>query len=343
MLKSLDLTLIDREWLGRILAQPAELSPRLAYAQVLEQDGEQLRAQIVRLTCSALALEDISGLGALLDQLPEHQIGWSRLIGAKLIAEMEKRHLSKYVPRWMPHVLPALSADVAPCTEPLPVGSSFFWGDPDLPEDFEWPDYANCLRFFDEFPECDPAPKCHFIGQFNLAGIGPAMFGTCGLDQGLLSVFAFDEYDNYGISEVAIFLFPDVSRLRRVKHPVLDEANSPRPCHRVSLEYGLTIPESYEGPWSEQMAVAEGDGDDTAYCSAHGHVLCESGGGRFGLFGHLQATTGRDPTPDASWQRLLCVPGGEDRVIWHHVAVRREDLVAGNIAGCRAVWVDMDG
>lgn len=336
---SLDLTAIDREWLSIVLAQPADVSVRLTYAQVLEQNGDLLRASIVRQTCNALMLEDASELDDLLNQMSAHHVGWSRLIGAKLIVEMEKKHLSKYVPRWMPHVLPALCADESPCSLPPSIGSSFFWGDPDLPKGFKWPTYGDCQRFFGDNSEIDSTSKCHFIGQFNLAEIGPAMFGTCGFTQGLLSLFAFDEYDQYGLSEVAIFLFPDLSKLRRVKHPVLDEANLRRPCHHISLEYGLTIPEAYDGPWSGQMALDEGDGDD----SVQSEILWEVGVGRFGLFGHLVSTSGGDPTPDVDWQRFLCVPNDEERVNWHHIAIRREDLAAGNIAGCRSVWVDMDG
>ncbi len=128
-------------------------------------------------------------------------------------------------------------------------------------------------------------------------------------------MFAWDDFENYGISEVAIFLFPDVSNLRRVKHPVLNEANQRRPCHRVSLEYCLTMPEAYDGPWSAQMAVAEGDGDGPDDDFPHSAIVWECGISRFGLFGHLQAASGGDPTPDANWQRLLCVPGGEDRFV----------------------------
>ncbi len=339
MLKSLDLTPFDREWLGRILARPAEISPRQSYAQALAQEGEVLRAEIVKLTCSALLLENIGTLDDLLEQLPAHHIGWSRLIGATLIVAMAKRNLSKYVPRWMPFVLPALTADENPTKKAPPIGSTFFWGNPDLPEGFKWPEYSDCQRFFEELPESYSTRKCHFVGQFNLAELGLTMFGSCGLTEGLLSVFAYDEYDEYGISEVAMFLFPDLRSLRRVKHPNLDEYNSRRPCHRISFEYCLTIPDD-AGPWAKKMALAKKDGNK--FSSVHEDIIWDCGISRFGLFGHVHSTGQRDPTPDTDWQRLVSLPGDEERFVWHHIAIRREDLQAGNIENCRLVLTTMD-
>lgn len=333
----------DHEWLARILARPAEIPIRQEYAGALERDGDATRAEIVRLTCRALALEKDAGLRDRLQELPEQWSGWARLVGARLISEMEQKGLSAYVPRWMPFALPGLALEVTPDPETPPIGSTFFWGDPDLPEGVDWPTYADCTRFFGPCSDIDPDSRCHFVGQVDLAQLARSPAAVGGPATGLLSIFAFEEYERLGIAEIAVMIFRDVSRLRRVPHPPLDEANQRRPCHRATLQHVLTLPENYDGPWAEAMAFVEGDGRRSHDASAFDHVLQESGGERFGLLGHLRATTGGDPTPDRDWQRLICVPSGPERVIWHHVAIRSDDLATGNLERWRSVWVDMDG
>lgn len=333
----------DRDWLARILARPAEIPVRQLYADALERDGDPARAEIVRLTCRALDLATDVGLRDRLQELPEQWSGWARLVGARLISEMEQRGLSAYVPRWMPFVLPGLAVEVTPDPETPPIGSTFFWGDPDLPEGVAWPTYADCTRFFGPIPEIDPGSRCHFVGQIDLAELARSPAAVGGPATGLLSIFAFEEYERLGIAEIAVMVFRDVSRLRRVPHPELDEANQRRPCHRVAFQDVLTLPENYDGPWEEAMAFTEDDGRRPPHGSAFGHVLQESGGGHFGLLGHLRATTGGDPTPDRDWQRLMCVPSGPERVIWHNVVIRSDDLAAGHLERWQSVWVDMDG
>ncbi len=101
----------------------------------------------------------------------------------------------------------------------------------------------------------------------------------------------------------------------------------------------LTIPDSYDGPWSHDVALEEGplDSED------HRPALEESSGDRFGMFGYLRGTTGGDPTPSREWQRFFCVPVDAEAVIWHHVAIRTTDLAAHRFDDWRAVWVDMYG
>jgi hypothetical protein len=341
------LTQEDREWLARLLARPADVETREGYARALDDSGDPLRAHVVRLTARAIATGADVGLRDVLGALSSS--AWARLIGASLLAEMESLGVSGYAPRWMPHVLPALSLHLEPePNEDRPIGSTYFGGDPDLPAGTPWPTLEDCATFFGESRSVDPRSACHFIGQLAVSDLRQGLFGVTWPEHGLLSLFAFDEYDRHGISEVHVRYWSDIRQLRRVQHPVLDEANARRAPRRAVLEHALTIPDDYEGPWSADVRLAPEDDrgvpghSGSPRVRSYRHLMSAGGGRRAGIFGHHSATTGADPTPDREWQRLFCVPDG-DGVGWHHVAIRRTDLAACRLERWRSVWVDMDG
>ena len=339
----------DRAWLARVLARPADVNTREAYACALDDAGDPIRAHIVRLTARAIAAGADVGVREALGALLPSRRAWSRLIGASLLAEMESLRVSSYAPRWMPHVLPALSLRLeADPNADRPLGSTFFGGDPDLPEGTPWPTFADCATFFGEARVVDPASPCHFIGQLTISDLRHGLFDAAWPAHGLLSIFAFDEWEQHGISEVHVRHWPDTRQLRRVRHPVLDEANARRRPRSASFEHALTIPDNH-GPWSAEVRLApEDDGGVPGHSGSprvpsYTHLMRAGGGHRAALFGHHATTTGAtEPTPDRAWQRLFCVPDDGD-VVWHHVAIRRSDLAIGRLDHWRSVWVDLGG
>ena len=53
---------------------------------------------------------------------------------------------------------------------------------------------------FTPISEIDPSSPCHFVGQFDVADLAKSPVNLGGAPTGLLSIFAFDEYDTFGIS-----------------------------------------------------------------------------------------------------------------------------------------------
>ncbi len=332
----------ERELLESVFRSKHDLPSLEAYAAALEQGGEQRRANILQLILEAIKLggkaKDLDNrLRVASDALSASEIGWSSLMGLEVARTAAQNGTLDRIAGWLSLALPALDVKWRLASAPDEVGTSRFYGDPDLPPDFPWPTLGECSSYFELKPsDIDPTSRCRFVAQINCDDLAvlPGVEHLRGL--GLLSVFAFSEYDKFGISEVCALHFPSDTRLVRRPHLDLDEANERMPDRSVEFTPTLSLPEHYDSPWADDVAKI-------------GRLNPDELGGRdtpaerFGLLGHTHATTGADPSLGKKWQRLFCFPADDYQAIWHHVIIKNDDLARGELEHCQGTWVDMDG
>lgn len=123
--------------------------------------------------------------------------------------------------------------------EKLPAGTSRFWGNPDLPEDTQYPMYID--NEGDEFPYW-------FICQINLEDLSPYDVDNLLPHKGLLSFFAkIDHYlDSFAATDcisgfisdadaVKVMYFPSLDNMREVV--LVDDGNNPVTPHELSIKF----------------------------------------------------------------------------------------------------------
>ena len=330
--------------LSAIHRSPRDLSLRLVYADELDDEGDRLRAEVLRHTVRALEGDPGAGLAVHIDELTALHPGgaeWADLVGARALAALPAHEVS---PRWWPLALstarPCIQLEREAATEPGPVGTSRLFGDPDLPPGFPWPTYRDASSWFGvSSGDVAPDARCRFVGQLSAADLRRSPAGGALPEAGLLSFFAFMEYESLGITEAWVHWFPDARGFVRTPHPALDEANHRLPEHRPRLRHALSHPEDAD----QHAALASIAEQHKEAWEGLRSFAWSQNGDRFGVFGYLQATTGGNPTPDASWQRLICTPTDLEGIVWNHVAVKVEALGAGRMDPWEVVWADMDG
>ena len=145
-------------------------------------------------------------------------------------------------------------------------------------------------------------------------------------DTGLLSFFAFYDFDSCD-DGVRVLYFPDVTQLGRTAVPQsLSEANEVRPVKALSFEEGLDLPGG-DGPWKAELALSE----DNDYACLFGNYGTP-------FLGYFQGTTGGDVTPDKNWQHLISL----EPSVRFHIQIHNDDLQARNFDNVQVVWIDYD-
>jgi len=321
--------------IAAVVDSPTADEPRVEYADWLRSEGDEARSSIVQATrVRSLVLVT---LGTELSALRGGHVGWSRLIGAQLIQQACDLGLQRFVERWLRLARPALELVVGAPVEEAPVGASRLWGDPDLPGGTRWPTLADCKRWE---PEIDlPADSpCQFLGQISLDELSSTAAADALPSTGLLSIFAHHEWETTGSSSICLKYFGSTEGLERVAHAHTDQDNARLQSRSVDLVDALTLPESYESPFSDAIGFAR---TDTELDQKYRQVSLASSGGILGLLGHDRATTGADPTPAADWERLINVPLEPDYGVLH-LAIQHEKLHAAQVEDHEFVWVDFD-
>lgn len=345
----------EADFLDKLAREPRSNEVLEIYADWLEQRGEPVRARVLRATVLA-AREPamVVELSEALAHLDRSAREWSRVVGASLVRGILETHGPEPLDALMDLARPALifgdydeelavtpygrtiiTERFGPVTEaeenPPPAGT-FLWGDPDLPPDMPWPTAGDCLVMEDSprWSETESRAKCRFLGQLNLAALGP-LFSRLP-SSGLLSFFGYlDEDRSWATPKVCYF--PDTSILKRIDHPATNARN-----HRISpraprLTRALQLPAEGE-PWRSSLPSSV---DEDMY------QQLGTAGDRRGFFGYLQPTTGHDPSPDVGWVRLACLSHSPDELIYYHMGIPETELEEGRFDLCRFVWVDLDG
>jgi uncharacterized protein (TIGR02996 family) len=171
-------SLDENAFITALVANMADEAPRLIYADWLEERGDS-RVTYVRDLASA-----ISRLrsGTRLPESTSHPRSWTNMLGVPLfegIVELDLEDVREEVLRLAKPIV-SIETEVAD-DDQIPVGASRFGGYPDLPNDVEW-------------PACAHGPL-GFLGQINLADLNLTQVGHTLPRNGLLSIFAYQDYE----------------------------------------------------------------------------------------------------------------------------------------------------
>lgn len=168
----------DTKFLAAIAADLNEEAPRLIYADWLEEQGDP-RAKYVRELVAA-----VRTLGPS-TSLPKskHPADWLNALGVPLYEGL----IAEGIPELRAPLLRLARPIVGISTKrtkdaSIPIGASKFGGEADLPKGVDWPEWERgCLGF---------------LGQINLADLVGMPAAAALPDSGLLSFFAYQNYDD---------------------------------------------------------------------------------------------------------------------------------------------------
>lgn len=338
----------ELRFLRDVVADFARSSPKDAYANWLESQGDLVRAKFMRDYANAYRALDLM----LMPDLSLVPALWSRIVGASMLKSMlefinptNREQLRVLVDRIFGLVRPSLSMcydernDADPTYVP-PIGGSFLFGYPDLPTGTAWPTFSDCLTFTVgdwDFPGDDP---CCFIGQINFSDIAGAVVANRLPSNGLLSFFANIETEEYGTFSICVKRTSLPTELVRKTPPTNTRAdNLPVTARKLMLTEQLSLPDYADSPWENQLGLDEfGDLVLRIYKKA-GAAGCTDW--HLGFFGHLHGTTGGDPSPDCEHLRFASIRVSADAGI-AHLAIRESDLGECRTETLKYVWLDWD-
>ncbi len=346
-------------FLNKAIADFSENGPRREYASWLLENGETNRAKAVFATIEAYQSLKPKVLSPWIAPnvferfrsrpLNDH---WKNLIGLPLLQTLsewsplyDRAEISEFKEALFSSLAPSLVLDYDVALEDPPIGTSRLWGEPDLPEDFEWPviaqtsNWSNCR---DNLPQEHP---CSFVGQFAFQDFSETVLGQQLPEQGGFLIFSIDEVWELGIREGVAVPWPNQATLKRTKSPqeliddkLGDGANSPHPIHDIRLTERLSLPDASDGPFSDKIRGCRwGEPLFELYQS----LQSTSEQSTCGLGGYLTGTTSSDPSPDQNHRRLITMRTNPD-VGTLHFAIPARDMQDGNIANSKCVWMDWD-
>jgi len=334
---------------------------RSAYADWLASAGEDARAATVRQTIEAYhsfdaaALENVAGTPA-----------WQMMLGVPFLQAFAESELKAdrtafelFRDQFFGLIRPAVLFAYAEAGEETPaVGSSYLWGQPDMPAGSEWPLVAEATNWFSAKDKLPADYPMLFVGQFNYAEFGGTVFGQSLPKRGGFSVFSICEAMEFGIVEIVLRSWPDASVLVRREAPKLaedtlgDSSNLPQPCHRIVAREILSLPDA-DGPMGQTVAGSWSSDQKIFYEDLW--FICEDVRNAFqqsldfemdetvslGLGGYLTATSGEDPSPNADSLRFAVLRTNPDCNI-AHFAIPQADFPSGNLERVAYVWNDWD-
>ena len=321
----------ERDWLTRVVDNLADDDLKLVYADWLDERGDE-RAEFLRQLVAATRSMEIVDF----PKPPESPIGWSELVGHDLLSNIAENCNPKFKETAIRLARPALRMEVADKNDrDMPVGSSKIGGLPDLPAGFDWPLGHQCKAIYNDDTK-GVEELAGFMAQVNLAEIAQTQAGRLLPSSGVLSFFCFQdlENDNPDVIGAAALLLPEPDQLVRTEPPRdFIEGNETMESQRLSFVETLDLPESYDGPWSDDFKPFEEE-DYEGVCE-HLRMLNFDN-----MLGHGRATTSGDPTPNRQSRHLIILNNpGECRL---HIQIPEKELAARNFDAITLDWVDFD-
>lgn len=320
---------------------------RAHYAEWLDARGDTGRADTVRATIEAYHSLDAS----CLDNLSGAD-DWLRMTAAPLIKMFIQdsgayniNDLLKLRDLTFARLRPALSLSYSLATEEPRIGSSYLWGQPDLPEGEVWPTIAETSDWFGAKKDLPLDNHCAFIGQISFQDLLGTVLGQELPSSGGFSVFSITETENFGVVENVIRPFSNHDTLTRRAAPgdlAIDKLgnsiNSPIPFYTIELKETLSLPDATCGPFSEEIHNCK-SGD--MFYDFYYDILTACSDSVLGLGGYLKCTGGCDPSPAVNFIRLAVLRTTPNAGMIHF-AIPADDLKEGRLEPAQYVWNDWD-
>ena len=239
----------EADILANVLAHLSDYTAKLVYADWLE-DRDDPRGPLLREFVNAYLA------GRTLPDVTSAPEPWCDLVGITLI-DKSQESLARHTNTLLRLARPALRLDISP--EPIredeiPVGSSKVGGSPDMPQDVEWPVW-----------EILGERRSHtFHVQINLADIASSPVARELPSSGLLSFFQEDAATLRDCTGGwRVFHFRDPSQLFRREPPVDLDAWKRETTHSIAFTEMLTLPDSDDSPYSQELGLNGEEKDDT--------------------------------------------------------------------------------
>ncbi|MCF6275554.1 MAG: DUF1963 domain-containing protein [Robiginitomaculum sp.] len=329
-----------RSYLDNIL----DTENRQTYIKWLAKQGDETRASFLADLCRSF--EHWGKFHYLNSQgVPKF---WTDIIGmpqlsalrasSSTLSPTEISEIRDHIFKW---ARPALEFEYSMMGEEPLIGSSYFWGTPDLEKSVPWPTLGDCLHW-DEIPELDKDLPCAFIGQINLADLKGTLIEDDFPSRGLLSFFAHSETCNWGVISVKVIYTKNTQNLERRLPPApipKNHDNMAFPPHKIYAREILTFPETHDSPWEEEFPHT---GYSGKYYDSYEAMRTANKSGIVGMMGYPQATSGGDPSPDQNHVRFINIRVTPDAACLH-LAISKDDLKAGKLEKIQYVWIDFDG
>lgn len=212
----------ERELLAGIIADMANQSLKRHYAKWLVEHGDQ----------RGVFLNEV--LDAWQSDSPQIPVDdslsmvWQRTSGVTLLQHLRAGRMDS-LPALFGAVRPALMLNPSLSPSELPIASSKYGGWPDLLENQAWPEVDGSLYAF--------------VGQINLADIAQTQLASLLPATGLLSFFAFCDYESGGMPVGKVLLTSDTSKLERRKtDQPFNEGNEIAPECQLEFEETIDMP-----------------------------------------------------------------------------------------------------
>ncbi|MCE9533419.1 MAG: DUF1963 domain-containing protein [Planctomycetes bacterium] len=319
----------DRQWLSSIVANLADDTTKLIYADWLDDHGDDRGRFLREFVICAKTMED-SDLPDP-DGLPEP---WLELIGFRLIERMVIENIPNFKDPVLRLARPALRMITKETDDSkIEICASKIGGLPDFPPGFIWPPGGDCHAIFnDDTGGTDRLAG--FLAQVNLSEIAHTQAAKDLPETGLLSFFCFQDVQNDhpdAIGAMAIY-FPDASGFIRTNPPKkLTDGNTIIPSCQLTFEETLDLPQAGIdiGPWGAELA---GEGLFDNYLDHVRYLNFDN------ILGYARATTGNDPTPSKQSRHLIVLKNAVGCRL--HIQILQDDLTARRFDKITLNWVD---
>jgi uncharacterized protein (TIGR02996 family) len=323
--------LTERDWLTAVVDNLADDTTKLIYADWLEERGDVRSAFLRQYVAAAKTMN--AGDFPQPHGLPEE---WLELIGFRLLEPAASAGCPQLKERLLRLARPALRMkEIEADDTQIAIGASKIGGLPDMPAGFRWPPGGDCHAIYnDDTGGTDRLAG--FMAQVNFADICETQAGRLLPFTGVLSLFCFQDWENDhpdAIGAKAIY-FSEAGNLKRTKPPKeLTAGNEVMAARRLSFEQTLDLPDSCDGPWSQDLAVK--------YDTDEYEVLDQLRESNFcNMLGYARATTGSDPTPNKHSRHLIVLKNAYGCQL--HIQIDQQDLAARNFDAITLRWVDFD-
>jgi hypothetical protein len=319
----------ERVWLVKIVDNLLNHDLKNKYADWLAEQGDERSGFLKDFVSATKSMSDSDfPSSAGIDK------EWLELIGFELMKSMAEEECHDFVENIVKLARPALrmnqefEEDVN-----IPVGASKIGGLPDLPPNMVWPLGEDCKAIYNDDTK-GVKKLAGFLGQINLSEISHAPASKGLPTSGILSFFSFQdiENDNPDVIGVAAFL-SNSDQLKRTSPPgLLSEGNQIIPAKTLLLKETLDLPETYDGPWSDEFGF---DTEEFEGFFDHFRNLNFDN-----ILGYGRATTGGDPTPNKNIRHLILLVNSVGCRL--HIQLSEDDLVTQKFDKLMLSWVDFD-
>jgi len=313
------------------------------YADWLEEQGDERRAEFVRQYVGALATGGDFPDG---EGLPE---AWLAMIGFRLTSAACENGLADERFTLLKLAKPALRFESSDYPEPLtgedtfPVGSSKLYGIPDLPAGTAWPTQKDCNSLCMEDSGIDPDLPCSFVAQINCEELAGTLLAEYFPKQGLIAIFTCSEIESIGMTDGYVTFSPDTSNLVRMEPPPqvfgseADEANQLAAPVEFRFVETLQVPDSDDESPFEEVRWGWSDDRNGQMYEVNKQAGCQP---LSSVGGYTSPTSGANPLPGKDFCKLICVYNSIG--IRLHFCIRYEDLKVGKFDDVQLAWVDFD-